>query len=216
MAEQVRTLLVIDPSGVERMVPLDRDVFTLGRDPACTIRIDSPYVSRQHARIEMRPEGPVLVDLGSRNGSLVDGQRVQGMVPLAAGSVIRIADVTIRCLSEGPAEPTTRVFERPAAKAHSADDRLRVDVQNFEVWTGGRRLERRLSSQEFELLRLLYEHRDRVCSSQELGDAIWGAGNWDRDMLHRLVYRLKRKLEPDPEKPRYIQTVPWIGYRVTP
>lgn len=216
MVEQVRTLLVVDPSGVERMVPLDRDVFTLGRDPSCTIRIDSPYVSRQHARIEMRADGPVFVDLGSRNGSLVDGQRVQGMVPLAPGSVIRIADVTIRCLAEGPAEPTTRVFERQASDAEPAGDRLRVDDQNYEVWIGDRRLERRLSSQEFELLRLLYEHRDRVCSSQELGDVIWGAGNWDRDMLHRLIYRLKRKLEPDPEKPRYIQTVPWIGYRVTP
>jgi hypothetical protein len=216
MGEQVRALLVVDPSGVERMVPLDRDVFTLGRDPNCTIRIDSPYVSRQHARIEMRADGPVFVDLGSRNGSQIDGRRVQGMVPLAPGSVIRIADVTIRCLAEGPAEPTTRVFERPVAGAEPAGDRLRIDVQNYEVWTGDRRLERRLSSQEFELLRLLYENRERVCSSQELGDAIWGAGNWDRDMLHRLVYRLKRKLEPDPERPRYIQTVPWIGYRVTP
>ncbi len=57
-----------------------------------------------------------------------------------------------------------------------------------------------------------YEHRDRVCTRQELGDAIWGAGNWDPNMLHRL----KEKVEPDPEKPRYVQTIPWVGYRVTP
>jgi DNA-binding response OmpR family regulator len=35
-------------------------------------------------------------------------------------------------------------------------------------------------------------------------------------MLHRLVHRLKEKIEPTPEKTRYIQTVPWVGYRVTP
>ncbi|MGH2353957.1 MAG: winged helix-turn-helix domain-containing protein, partial [Chloroflexota bacterium] len=59
-------------------------------------------------------------------------------------------------------------------------------------------------------------HRDRVCVRQELGDAIWGAHNWDPNMLHRLVYRLKEKLEPNPERPRYVQTVPWVGYRLTP
>ena len=35
-------------------------------------------------------------------------------------------------------------------------------------------------------------------------------------MLHRLVSRLKEKVEPAPERPRYIQTVPWVSYRLTP
>ena len=50
---------------------------------------------------------------------------------------------------------------------------------------------------------------------RELGDAIWGRDQWDPNMLHRLVHRLKEKIEPNPDKPRYVQTVPWVGYRLT-
>lgn len=84
------------------------------------------------------------------------------------------------------------------------------------MWIGETKHERRLSAQEFHLLAYLYVHQDRVCTREELGDAIWGADRWDMNMLHRLVHRLKEKLEPNPERPRYVQTVPWIGYRLTP
>ncbi len=214
MTERVLSLLVKDAAGTEWIVPLDRDVLTIGRDPTCNIRIDSPYVSRQHARIEMQEGSPALVDLGSRNGSLLDGERVDGTAPLIPGNVVSIADATITCLAEAAPDGTTRFYEKPS-RAGPADT-LRVDAQAYEVYTGVTPLERRLSAQEFELLRFLYEHQDRVCTSQELGDAIWGSGNWDKDMLHRLVHRLKRKVEPNPEKPRYLQTIPWIGYRLTP
>jgi DNA-binding response OmpR family regulator len=84
------------------------------------------------------------------------------------------------------------------------------------VSIGGQPLERRLSRQEFELLRYLYEHRGRVCARKELGDAVWGVDRRNHNMLHRLVHRLKEKLEPAPERPRYVQTVPQFGYRATP
>lgn len=212
----VQTLVVKDASGKERVVPLDREVITVGRDPSCTIRLDSAYVSRQHARIELEQDNPRLVDLGSRNGSLLNGTRVEGSAPLTAGDVITIADATIECLAEAAMDGITRTFVPPKREPPAPSDLLRVDAQAFEVWVGDKQLERRLSAQEFELLKTLYEHRDRVCTRQELGDAIWGAGNWDPNMLHRLVHRLKEKVEPNPEKPRYVLTIPWVGYRVTP
>ena len=216
MGDVVQSLLVKDPAGAERVVPLDRAAIAIGRDPSCTIRLDSPYVSRNHARIELRDDGVTLVDLGSRNGSLLNGQRVEGSALLAAGDLIAIADMTIECLAEPAADGTTRTFVAPGGAPAPPADTLRVDTQAYEVWAGPTPLERRLSAQEFELLRYLFEHRDRVCTRQELGDVIWGSGNWDPNMLHRLVHRLKEKLEPNPEKPRYVQTVPWVGYRVTP
>ena len=220
MADIVQTLVVKDPTGRERVVALDQDVMTVGRDPSCTIRIDSLYVSRQHARIERGPDGPMLIDLGSVNGSLLNGNRVEGSAPLQAGDVITLADATIECLAEEITDGTTRSLRRDMLQAQPEppppSDLLRVDAQAYEVWVGDSQLERRLSAQEFELLKTLYEHRDRVCTRQELGDAIWGTGNWDPNMLHRLVHRLKEKIEPNPEKPRYVQTVPWVGYRVTP
>jgi pSer/pThr/pTyr-binding forkhead associated (FHA) protein len=214
MPDQLHTLVVRD-AAVTRMVPLDRDIVTIGRAAECTIRLNSLYVSRQHARIERHGERRVLIDLGSRNGSELNGQRVDGAAWLQPGDLVVIADATIECLAAPIPAGTTLplAMRQPTA---TQPDLLRVDSQLHEVWLGDHALARRLSAQEFQLLAYLDQRRDRVCSRQELGDAVWGAGCWDLNMLHRLVHRLKEKLEPDPARPRYIQTVPQIGYRVTP
>jgi DNA-binding response OmpR family regulator len=104
----------------------------------------------------------------------------------------------------------------PTAGTAGAAGPLRVDGQAYTVWRGAQALPRPLSAQEFALVRYLYERCDRVCTRRELGDAIWGAGAWGPNMLHRLVRRVKEKLEPRPDRPRYLQTVPGIGYRLTP
>lgn len=215
MSDPIRTILLKDAVGAERLIPFDQPVLTVGREPTCTIRVDSPYVSRQHARIELHDDQTMLVDLGSRNGSLLNGERVEGTVALAPGDVVTIADVTLECLAEEGLDGTTRTFASKRPITPVALDLLVVDTQAYEVQIGGKTLKRRLSAQEFELLSHLYANRERVCQRQELGDAIWGGGNWDPNMLHRLVHRLKEKLEPIPEKPRYIQTIPWVGYRLT-
>lgn len=214
MADPIRTILLKDAAGVERLIPLDQAVLTVGREPSCSIRVDSPYVSRQHARIEHQAEATVLIDLGSYNGSLLNGERVEGTVPLAPGDIVTIADVTLECLADEGLDGTTRPFASKRVPAPVPTDQLKVDAQTHEVHIGGKKLERRLSAQEFALLAHLYANRERVCQRQELGDAIWGSGNWDPNMLHRLVHRLKEKLEPTPEEPRYVQTVPWVGYRL--
>jgi hypothetical protein len=126
--------------------------------------------------------------------------------------------------------PAPAAEAAPRARRAQRDDVLAVDVALHKVWVGGREPERRLSAQEFTLLAYLWEHRDRVCTREEIGDAIWGHDRWEPNMLHRLVYRLKEKIEPAPtlgagapvrdrsdrEAARYIETVPWVGYRLTP
>src|SRR5215207_8089237 len=58
-----------------RTIPLQAAVMTVGRDPAVDITLDDAKLSRHHARLEPRPEGVVLVDLQSTNGTFVNGQR---------------------------------------------------------------------------------------------------------------------------------------------
>lgn len=198
------------------MVPLDQPALTIGRDPQCAIMIQSAYVSRLHARIELRDEGAVVVDLGSRNGLLLNNAPVKQSARLRAGDVIAIGDATIEVLAGTTVGERTQTLSPRQEEQPVAPDRLTVDSRTYEVRVGAQPLERRLSAQEFKLLSYLYEHRDRVCARLELGNAIWGAHNWDPNMLHRLISRLKEKLEPSAERPRYIQTVPWVGYRLTP
>ncbi len=74
-----------------RVFPLDRDVITLGRDPSSTIVISEPQVSRQHARITRRGGVLVLEDLGSTNGTFVNGMRLTGPHVLTHGDVIGLS-----------------------------------------------------------------------------------------------------------------------------
>ena len=69
--------------------------IVIGRSPGADIVIADDFVSARHARVTPAPGGAVLEDLGSTNGTLLDGKQVSGMVPLAAGSVIELGAVKI-------------------------------------------------------------------------------------------------------------------------
>jgi hypothetical protein len=62
----------------------------IGRDPAAAVCLDSPKVSRHHARLTVTGESAILEDLGSKNGVFVHGERLMGPTPLTSGDQIRI------------------------------------------------------------------------------------------------------------------------------
>lgn len=62
----------------------------LGRSPYCSIVLEDARVSRQHAAIRLTAEGLSIQDLGSRNGTLVNGQKLRGARVLQAGDVVQL------------------------------------------------------------------------------------------------------------------------------
>jgi len=66
-------------------------VLTIGRLPDCDLSIDSPLVSREHARLHCGPAGVEIEDLGSTNGTFVNGQRLAGRLGLSQGDRVAIA-----------------------------------------------------------------------------------------------------------------------------
>ena len=77
------------PLGMQQMAQLQLAV--IGRDPACQVHLDHPSVSRRHAEIRRQPDGSFVIrDLGSANGTFVDGQRVVAWLPLHKGAVVQI------------------------------------------------------------------------------------------------------------------------------
>jgi DNA-binding winged helix-turn-helix (wHTH) protein len=70
----------------------------IGRDPGCTIWVDAPRVSRQHAKItiNLAEDTVVLSDLGSTNGTFLRRSRVRQPVPLSDGDAIRIGMVVLK------------------------------------------------------------------------------------------------------------------------
>ena len=80
---------------------LDRPTITLGRDPHCDIFLNDMTVSRKHAQITIAPGRVELTDLGSLNGTWVDGRICDDAV-LRDGSVVQIGTFTMM-LQENPA-----------------------------------------------------------------------------------------------------------------
>lgn len=71
----------------------------------------------------------------------------------------------------------------------------------------------RLTQLEFRLLYTLMIHPGQVIPSETLVEHVWGFnGQGDRDLVRGLIRRLRAKVEPDPQTPVYIQTVPGVGY----
>lgn len=71
---------------------LNRDILTLGRDATNEIAINDPEVSRHHCRFTRVSGGFTLEDLGSTNGTFVNGQRLVGARPLASGDNIGLGE----------------------------------------------------------------------------------------------------------------------------
>jgi hypothetical protein len=82
-------------SSGERL-PLGSQVITIGRLPACSITINDSNVSRQHAEIRAKGSTFILVDLGSTNGTKVNGSRITGEHPLADGDTLSLGGTQIR------------------------------------------------------------------------------------------------------------------------
>ena len=72
----------------------------------------------------------------------------------------------------------------------------------------------RLTPKEFDLLRYLVVNGNKAVPHRKLLQAVWGPDYGDEvEYLRVFVKQLRRKIEPKPDKPRYILTEPWVGYR---
>ena len=74
---------------------LDTERVTIGRQSGCTIAIRDTNVSREHAQLRRRPNGWTLRDLGSTNGTKLNGVRVEGEQTLANGDVIMLGAIKV-------------------------------------------------------------------------------------------------------------------------
>jgi two-component system KDP operon response regulator KdpE len=72
----------------------------------------------------------------------------------------------------------------------------------------------RLTPKEFDLLHHLVTHPNKAIAHRELLQAVWGPDYGDEtEYLRVFVNQLRKKIEPNPAKPRYLLTEPWVGYR---
>ena len=90
---------------------------------------------------------------------------------------------------------------------------VEIDFDARRVTRGRRQV--RLTPKEFDLLRYLVAHANKVVTHRELLQAVWGPDYGDEvDHLRVIVNQLRKKIEAQPSKPTQLLTEPWVGYRL--
>jgi predicted component of type VI protein secretion system len=92
MAGQSFQLVVRSGPNPGKVYPIMKQDIIIGRDPNSDILINDAEVSRHHATIKLQPEGYVFEDLGSTNGTIINGQRLMGPHILQAGEIINLGE----------------------------------------------------------------------------------------------------------------------------
>ncbi len=100
-------LVVVSSPQFGLLRALEKGAVTVGRGRGCQLRLDDPAVSTEHFRVSAPAgKGPVIEDLGSTNGTLLNGRRIEGAVELSYGDRINAGSTILRFyIEEVPDRP---------------------------------------------------------------------------------------------------------------
>jgi two-component system KDP operon response regulator KdpE len=178
------------------------------------------------------PASLVITDLAMPNmGGLELCRRLREIsdVPIIVLSVRGEEKTKVEALDAGADDYVTKPFGmdellariRATLRRQPANDsqarilevgEFRIDLDAHVVTRGGEEL--RLTPKEFDLLAHLVRNAGKVLTHRSLLGAVWGGDYTEQhEYLRVFIGQLRKKIEPDPSKPRYILTEPWIGYR---
>ncbi len=120
-------LIVVQGKPEGKSIPLTGPVFRIGRGPDCHLRPNSEEISRNHAQITLTDTDAILVDLGSRNGTRINGKPITEPHKLRSGELLQVGPLTFAIAIQGATNAATPSAHRPA----SLDD---VPQDQIEAW----------------------------------------------------------------------------------
>ena len=211
MTRQDMPMLIVYEGELEgRRWVIDQDHVTIGRGSDCDIVLPERQVSRYHVQIERQDGGYLLRDLGSKNGTCVNGEEV-GDRPyyLKDGDEIQIA----LCVKMGfiGADATLPLELTGASRG------LHVDRAARRVFIGGHELTPPLSVAQYRLLELLLDREGKVVSRDAIVATVWAEEEEmgiTEQAIDALVRRLRDRIAAlDPDH-AYIVTVRGHGFRL--
>jgi hypothetical protein len=205
-------LTVVEGTYVNQYWTIERPDVVVGRDDECDIVIPERQISRRHIRLTVEEGKYFIEDLESRNGTWVNGQRLEGRQELFDGDEIHLAlAIRLRFIGSGATAPLP--FELPS----NIGGKLRLDREGRRVFIDDQEIDPPLSLPQYRLLELLFVNDGSVCTRDEVVDAVWpdvmGEGVSEQ-AIDALVRRLRDRLaEYDPDF-QYIVTVRGHGFRL--
>ncbi len=189
---------------------IDSEQFLIGRGSDCDIVLPERQVSRHHVKILQENGRYILHDLGSRNGTHLNGTVFEGQIQLQDGDEISIA-LAVKLVFVGTDATIPLTFEPPTAEGN-----LQIDEAQRAVLINGKELDPPLSLAQFRLLELLYNGNGAVSSRDDIVEVVWpgtdGLGVSEQ-AIDALVRRLRDRLA-ELDGYNYIVTVRGHGFRI--
>jgi DNA-binding response OmpR family regulator len=183
----------------------------IGRGEDCDIVISDRQVSRFHLKLIPHIDKPVEIkDLGSKNGSFLNGKKINESAYIKDGDQIKIA--LVQNFIFVSSDSTV-----PLGNAKKVSGRLLIDSRARRVWVLEREVIPALSVQQFHLLLSLYEQSGEVVSREKIVQAVWGLKEGEgvtEQALDALVRRLRERLSEFDRKHNYLVTVRGFGIRL--
>lgn len=196
--------------------PVTGDSVTLGRAKDCDVVLPEREVSRHHARIERDTAGYLLRDLGSRNGTTVNGEAL-GNLPyrLRDGDEIELAGALLISFVAGEATLPLSDGGFGFGGIEEFGHLLQIDQSTRQVSLGRKILDPPLSPAQFAFLVQLISAKGAVVTREDAVAAVWpdAAGGVTDQALDALVYRLRERLAELDAGHTYVATVRGHGFR---
>ncbi len=208
---EVAILLVQEGNSPKSQWPLAKASNVIGRETDSDIQIDDRQVSRQHAEIAYQNNIYTIRDMGSKNGTFLNGRPITTEPqPIRNGDEIGIA---LCAKLTFVAEDATA----PAIYYPRQDPGLRMDLAARRVWVMGREVDPPLSLAQYSLLELLYNNAGNIVSRDAVVSTVWSdeeADGVSEQAIDALARRLRERIaEIDPDN-KYVETVRGHGFRL--
>ena len=116
-------LIVVQGKPEGKTIPLLTPRFKIGRGETCHLRPNSEQVSREHAEFVVGAEAVTVTDLGSRNGTLVNGKAITDAHTLKDRDLVQVGPLTFAVSIEGAPQPRASIPAAPAGRREGARSR---------------------------------------------------------------------------------------------
>ena len=124
-------LVVVQGKPEGKVIPLSLPVFRIGRGEGCHLRPNSDQVSREHVELAVTADKVTVRDLGSRNGTIVNGKAITGVYVLKDGDLIQVGPLTFMVGIQGA--PAAVAATPAAPSAASLDDVSHAEIESWLI-----------------------------------------------------------------------------------